>query len=46
MFNSLLNIAHVDNIIMPVTLERKKYSDPPKKRNVPLKIVDWDTLRP
>ena len=22
----------------------KKISDPPKKQNVPLNIVDWDTL--
>ena len=44
MFNSISNIAYVDNI-MPVTLELKNIVTP-KKQNVPLKIVDWDTLHP
>ena len=43
MFNSISNIAYVDNI-MPVTLELKNIVT--KKQNVPLKIVDWDTLHP
>ena len=47
MFNSLLNIAFADNITLG-TLELKIIVTPPppkkKKKNVPLKIVDWDTL--
>ena len=47
MFNSISNIAYVDNIT-PVTLELKNMVTPPpqKKENVALKIVDWDTLHP